>query len=233
MPIRATKRGDQRTRLDLDADVLVCGASFAGLTVARELAGRGRVLMIDRYEVGERQTSACAAPTEWLEHLGLAPSIQQTFDYDVQESVFAFEKVQGLDRTGVVDAAFWSKLADPIVPKPRYASAGDHIEVDKTRQVLFIVRGGAVRLISPVSTAGIPGYFTPVGTFAIFRKVDGYDTSPLGILYKPMYFTGGYAIHGNPSVPPYPASHGCVRVPNFVIERLFTSEPYGETVIVY
>jgi hypothetical protein len=160
------------------------------------------------------------------------PAIQQTFDYDVQESVFAFEKVQGLDRTGVVDAAFWSKLADPIVPKPRDAS-GDHIEVDKARQVLFIVRGGAVKLISPVSTAGIPGYFTPVGTFAIFRKVDGYDPSPLGILYKPMYFTGGYAIHGNPSVPPYPASHGCIRVPNFVITRLFTSEPYGETVIVY
>jgi len=125
-----------------------------------------------------------------------------------------------------------SKLADPIVPKPRYAS-GDHIEVDKARQVLFIVRAGAVKLISPVSTAGIPGYFTPVGSFAIFRKVDGYDTSPLGILYKPMYFTGGYAIHGNPSVPPYPASHGCIRVPNFVIARLFTSEPYGEQVIVY
>jgi flavin-dependent dehydrogenase len=82
MPIRATKRGVQRTPLSADADVLVCGASFAGLTVARELAGhpaRARVLMIDRYEVGERQTSACAAPTEWLEHLGLGASIQQTF----------------------------------------------------------------------------------------------------------------------------------------------------------
>ena len=82
MPIRATKRGVQRTPLDADADVLVCGASFAGLTVARELANhpsRPRVLLVDRYEVGERQTSACAAPTEWLEHLGLGPSIQQTF----------------------------------------------------------------------------------------------------------------------------------------------------------
>ena len=85
MPIRATKRGVQRTPLDVDADVLVCGASFAGLTVARELAahpsraGGRRIVMIDRYEVGERQTSACAAPTEWLEHLGLGASIQQTF----------------------------------------------------------------------------------------------------------------------------------------------------------
>jgi flavin-dependent dehydrogenase len=80
MPVRATKRGDQRTPLDGDHDVLICGASFAGLTVARELAGTGaRVLIIDRYEVGERQTSACAAPTEWLEHLGLMGAVQQTF----------------------------------------------------------------------------------------------------------------------------------------------------------
>jgi len=105
--------------------------------------------------------------------------------------------------------------------------------VDKAHQVLYVVRGGQVKLISPVSTAGLPGRFTPVGQFSIYRKVPGYDPSPLGILYKPMYFTGGYAIHGNPSVPPYPASHGCIRVPNFVIERLYASEPYGETVYVY
>jgi hypothetical protein len=37
------------------------------------------VLIVDRYEVGERQTSACAAPTEWLVNLGLEPSIRQTF----------------------------------------------------------------------------------------------------------------------------------------------------------
>jgi len=80
MPVRATKRGDERTPLDGDWDVLICGASFAGLTVARELARTSaRVLMIDRYEIGERQTSACAAPTEWLEHLGLMDSVQQTF----------------------------------------------------------------------------------------------------------------------------------------------------------
>ena len=81
MPSRATKRGAERTPLEGDWDVVVCGASFAGLTVARELRSTGaRVLVIDRYEIGERQTSACAAPTEWLEHLGLAGSIRQTFD---------------------------------------------------------------------------------------------------------------------------------------------------------
>jgi menaquinone-9 beta-reductase len=82
MPKRATKRGAQRTPLRrLDCDVLVCGASFAGLAVARELQGSGmRVLMIDRYELGERQTSACAMPTLWLEAMDLLGSLRQTFD---------------------------------------------------------------------------------------------------------------------------------------------------------
>jgi flavin-dependent dehydrogenase len=80
MPRRRTKRGTDRTPLTGDCDVLVCGASFAGLAVARELAGSGaRVLILDRYEVGERQTSACAAPTRWLETMGTQASIKQTF----------------------------------------------------------------------------------------------------------------------------------------------------------
>jgi flavin-dependent dehydrogenase len=81
MPRRRTKRGSQRTALDSSHDVIVCGASFAGLATARELAGSGaRVLVLDRYEVGERQTSACAAPTAWLEALELQPSMRQTFE---------------------------------------------------------------------------------------------------------------------------------------------------------
>jgi digeranylgeranylglycerophospholipid reductase len=80
MPRRATKRGDERTPLDRDCDVLICGASFAGLAVARELAGSGAdVLIVDRYEIGERQTSACGIPTSWLTALELRDSLQQTF----------------------------------------------------------------------------------------------------------------------------------------------------------
>jgi N-acetylmuramoyl-L-alanine amidase len=161
------------------------------------------------------------------------PSLSPTFSFDFIESVYAFQKVQGLTRTGAVDAAFWTRLDNPHTPRPRYTEPANHIEIDKTHQVLYIVRGGQITLISPVSTAGIAGYYTPEGRFAIYRKVVGYDPSPLGVLLNPMYFVGGYAIHGNPSVPPYPASHGCVRVPNFVIYRLFSTEPYGETVYVY
>lgn len=81
MPVRATKRGDERTPLGGERDVLICGASFAGLAVARELAGSGAdVLIVDRYEIGERQTSACGIPTEWLRRLGLMESERQRFD---------------------------------------------------------------------------------------------------------------------------------------------------------
>src|SRR6201986_3475810 len=82
MPVRATKRGAQRVPFasGADADVLICGASFAGLAVARERRASGaRVLVLDRYEIGERQTSACAAPTEWLRNMGVETSIRQTF----------------------------------------------------------------------------------------------------------------------------------------------------------
>jgi menaquinone-9 beta-reductase len=80
MPVRATKRGAARTPLTGEWDVLVCGASFGGLAVARELSASGaRVLVIDRYEIGERQTSACGIPTQWLDALGLRGALQQTF----------------------------------------------------------------------------------------------------------------------------------------------------------
>ena len=80
MPTRATKRGAERTPLHRDCDVLICGASFAGLAVARELRQTGAdVLVIDRYEIGERQTSACGIPTGWLTELDLHGALQQTF----------------------------------------------------------------------------------------------------------------------------------------------------------
>ncbi|HEY5343557.1 MAG TPA: NAD(P)/FAD-dependent oxidoreductase [Solirubrobacteraceae bacterium] len=90
MPVRATKRGAERTSLEQrDCDVLVCGASFAGLAVARELAGSGaKVLILDRYELGERQTSACAMPTLWLDALALGGSLLQTFDELVTHTPF-------------------------------------------------------------------------------------------------------------------------------------------------
>lgn len=81
--VRRTARGAERTPLgDERPDVLICGASFAGLAVARALTGSGAdVLVIDRYEIGERATSACAAPTPWLEAMGLQDAILQELPY--------------------------------------------------------------------------------------------------------------------------------------------------------
>src|SRR5919109_225343 len=80
MPVRATKRGAERTPLKGDWDVVVCGASFGGLAVTRELSRTpARVLVLDRYQIGERQTSACGIPTQWLDALGLRAGLQQTF----------------------------------------------------------------------------------------------------------------------------------------------------------
>jgi flavin-dependent dehydrogenase len=80
MPQRLTKRGEERTPISGDRDLIVCGASFAGLAVARQLAGADtRVLVLDRYEIGDRQTSACGIPTEWLRALGLEDSARQEF----------------------------------------------------------------------------------------------------------------------------------------------------------
>jgi lipoprotein-anchoring transpeptidase ErfK/SrfK len=169
-----------------------------------------------------------------LAALGYAvPPPGDSFDSELLDSVYAFSKVQGLARTGIIDSAFWAKLNHPFRPQPRYREPADHLEVNKPLQVLYIVRGGRVATIIPISTAGLPGRFTPVGRFSIYRKVQGFDPSPLGTLFDPMYFTGGYAIHGNPSVPPYPASHGCVRVPMWIAPTLSATNPYGETVYVY
>jgi L,D-transpeptidase catalytic domain/PKD domain/Putative peptidoglycan binding domain len=154
------------------------------------------------------------------------------FGSDLEDAVLAFQKVQGLDRTGGVGPALWSALDTPKLPHLRYPGQGDHLEVDKTKQILMVAHAGKVVWVSPVSTGGF-GRHTPEGTFRVLRKVAGFDPSPLGTLWDPLYFTGGYAVHGNPSVPPYPASHGCVRVPMWVGSLLYASVPVGEPVDVY
>jgi flavin-dependent dehydrogenase len=121
MPVRATKRGELRTRLERDCDVLVCGASFAGLAVARELARSGaRVLMIDRYKIGERQTSACAMPTLWLEALDLTGSLRQSFEEIVVHTPFRTSRWRLPWSFSTFDyrelcALMWSQVSSPDI----------------------------------------------------------------------------------------------------------------------
>ena len=137
-----------------------------------------------------------------------------------QQAVFAFQKVASLARDGVVGPLTTAALARG--PRPRARSrAGYVVEVDLGRNVILLVRDG--RLLTTLNASSGGGYLytsggvtsralTPAGHFRVFRQVNGLDVSPLGELWRPMYYSGGYAIHGAASVPPYPVSHGCVRV---------------------
>jgi hypothetical protein len=174
---------------------------------------------------GSRGTSVRALEQRLAElHYALL-RVDRYYGQDTYDAVLAFQKVNGLRRTGAVDSALWRRLAHASVPRARYR--GSHVEVDKTRQVLFEVRDGKVALVVQVST-GATGN-TPVGIWHVYRRVTGFDW----VLYYPTYFLRGFAIHGYPSVPAFPASHGCVRVPMWVATRLYSMHPYGFTVYVY
>jgi lipoprotein-anchoring transpeptidase ErfK/SrfK len=153
------------------------------------------------------------------------PAVDARYDLDTVEAVYAFQQLHGLAPTGRVDGALWRLLARATVPRARFP--GTHLEVDKGRQVLLDVRDGLVVRVVHIST-GATGN-TPLGTWHVYRKVPGFDW----VLYYPLYFLRGFAVHGYPSVPPYPASHGCVRVPMWIARSLYDAHGYGTTVVVY
>lgn len=157
--------------------------------------------------------------------LHYAVQVDGVFGDDDTEALYAFQKITGLPRTGIATAAVWRRLLTATIPRARYG--GNHVEVDKTRQVIFIVRDGKVALIVATST-GATGN-TPVGEWHVYRKVAGFDW----VLYYPSYFLRGFAVHGYPDVPPYPASHGCARIPMWVAQTVYADIPEGSAVYVY
>jgi len=148
------------------------------------------------------------------------------YGLDDLDAVTAFQKLHGLPRTGTVDARVWRELQRAEIPRARYP--GDHVEVSKGRQVLFLVRNGKVALVVPVST-GATGN-TPLGHWRVYSRVPGYNAKAM---YYSSFFVGGFAIHGYASVPPYPASHGCIRIPLWVAYRVFSLIDYGTAVYIY
>jgi hypothetical protein len=160
------------------------------------------------------------------------PAPSTTFGAELYDSVVAFQKARGLARTGAVDETTWHALSQDVVPTPRYHGQGTHIEVEKGRQILMIVRDHETVSNLPVSSGA--GGITPVGNYRILWKALA-TTTWLGpaILYRTMTFHTHYAIHGFPSVPAYPASHGCVRVPIWLADWLYQQSPVGERVYVY
>jgi lipoprotein-anchoring transpeptidase ErfK/SrfK len=143
----------------------------------------------------------------------------------------AFQKAYRLPRTYVFNTACWRKLDGAKTIKPRHSSPATHLEVDKTRQILMVVKKGKVFGLIAVST-GATGN-TPEGSFHIQQKHPFTTSGYGGILVRTMGFVGNFAIHGYSPVPPYPASHGCVREPIWACYWVYDQSSVGEALFIY
>ena len=159
-----------------------------------------------------------------------------------QQALVTFQKWEGRKLTGRLTRAEFDAIRDATPPQakdPGYK----HVEVDLDRQVLLLTDDdGAVTTILPVSTGSGEHYkekrmsglaYTPRGRFKIYGKIAGWRKSPLGLLYYPNYFSDGLAIHGNPSVPHSPESHGCVRIPMWSAIEMSKALPVGTILLIY
>ncbi|WP_084258642.1 L,D-transpeptidase family protein [Microtetraspora malaysiensis] len=187
---------------------------------------------------GSRGTEVKALQAR-LKELGYVPGpLDGQYGGTTQMAVWAFQKVQGITPTSTVASRTWRALENPKAPKvlvPR--GKPDRVEVNLAKQIMVLYSGGEVKLISHVSSgSGIPyteyamwngkrtkftgSARTPTGDYKTTWRRSGWHRSYLGQLYNPIFFNGGIALHGALSVPLYPASHGCVRLPMKVAEIL-------------
>jgi L,D-transpeptidase catalytic domain/Putative peptidoglycan binding domain len=161
---------------------------------------------------------------------------------DTRTALIAFQKWEGRKVTGRLTREDLDAIMNATAPQPKDPGYR-HVEVDLDRQVLLLIDSeGAVTKILPVSTGSGKHYrekrmsglaYTPRGRFRIYGKMSGWRRSPLGLLYYPNYFSDGLAIHGNPSVPHKPRSHGCIRIPMFASREISNRLPVGTIVLIY
>jgi peptidoglycan hydrolase-like protein with peptidoglycan-binding domain len=165
------------------------------------------------------------------------------FGDSTQQAVWALQKAARISRDGIVGPVTEAALARGVVPQPRNVP-GYVIQVDLQDDLVMFVKNDKLQYVLNTSTGG--GYTyndgdgtavatTPQGVFNVYRQVDGIVTDSLGQLWRPKFFYSGFAIHGDSYVPPYPASHGCVRVSNEAIDWIWADNlaPIGTTVWVY
>jgi lipoprotein-anchoring transpeptidase ErfK/SrfK len=209
--------------------------------LVRDRAGGGEPQRLERGDRGPAVTRL----QERLDALGFWVGPKDgIFGELTEQAVFAIQKYHFLPATGVVEGATREKIdRGPHVQAA--ATHGDVVEVDKYRQLVFIVRNGLTLWAFNTSTGDNEPYIyngqqyiadTPSGHFEIFRQIDGWRESHLGRLYRPKYFTyNGIALHGYTFVPPYPVSHGCVRVTMAAIDYIWEHDlaPIGTTVHLY
>lgn len=179
-----------------------------------------------------------------LDSLGFrAGPVDGNYGPRTSSAVLAFQKYVGIERTGELDATTLAHLRMPMGRGPRSDAPGPRIEIDLARQVLFVVHDDGGWTVVNTSTGNNELYHhpagysatavTPTGSWPVFRRVEGWDPGPLGSLYRPLYFTGGFAVHGSNSVPAYPASHGCARTSPVDQDWIWQVVPNGAQVTIY
>ena len=148
--------------------------------------------------------------------------------------MLAFEKVERLKRNGTVEAAVWERLATAQTPLPKKTDVGTRVEIDLSRQVLFMVTDNKVWKIVHVSTGSTTTAYAH-RSLQIEDKYTGWVSCVTvnGRMYYPSYVVSKTAIHGYREVPAWPASHGCIRVPVWMAEELWHQTPTGMTVDIY
>jgi len=159
-----------------------------------------------------------------------------------RNALIAFQKYEDRRVTGPLTREDFDAIMSASAPQAK-DSGYKHVEVDLDRQVLLLTDDdGAVKTILPVSTGSNKHYsekgmsglaYTPRGRFRVYAKMSGWRKSPLGLLYYPNYFSDGLAIHGNPSVPQSPQSHGCIRIPMSAAVEISKLLPVGTIVLIY
>lgn len=176
-----------------------------------------------------------------------ADEVDGNFGESTWSAVLAFQKFEGMERTGWVDASTWLRLYHPTghLPPPQPVNLPARVEVDLERQVVFAHNFDGIGSLSILNASSGGNYwytdpeskreelaYTPAGDFSVYRRFDGLEKAPLGELYRPLYFTGGWALHGSTDVPAYPASHGCVRLSYPDIDWLYERAKDGMPVRV-
>jgi lipoprotein-anchoring transpeptidase ErfK/SrfK len=148
------------------------------------------------------------------------------------DAVIAFQKWTGITRDGTAGPQTQKALAQAAAPTPLLQRAGRRVEVSISKQLALEVSGGKVLWVLPVSTA-MPGYVTPLGRYRVYSKsVESWSNPYKEWLPYASYYAGGRALHGLASVPPFPASHGCIRVPLEFAPLLYKFDTVGTEIDV-
>jgi peptidoglycan hydrolase-like protein with peptidoglycan-binding domain len=165
-----------------------------------------------------------------LAALGYLTPVNGSFGASTARAVLAFRKANGMSRTSVANRAVFRRLArGGGAFHVRYPKAGKHVEFDWSRQVVVLARG-ARPVMTVHASSGTPATPTVLGSYRFYSKTPGFNSKGM---YYSSYFTGGYAIHGYASVPTFPASHGCIRIPIASAVRAYRWIDIGDPVYTY